>query len=88
MMERQGDIADMRIRRVKWLGHIKRMRDDRDVKMRLFITKPGESEPHGKPGRRWQQDVVEDLRKIKIKNWSFEVQKASECHEADSGYVN
>jgi len=26
--------------------------------------------PVGRPRQRWQQDVVEDLEKLKIKNWT------------------
>jgi len=28
--------------------------------------------PVGKPRQRWQEDVMEDLKKLKVKNWKEE----------------
>jgi hypothetical protein len=28
-----------------------------------------EARPVGRPRQRWQEDVMEDLKKLKIKNW-------------------
>jgi len=37
---------------------------------RLLDWKPMGTRPVGRPRQRWQQDVVEDLEKLKIKNWT------------------
>jgi hypothetical protein len=36
---------------------------------RLLDGKPMGTRPVGKPRQRWQEDVMEDLKKLKIKNW-------------------
>jgi hypothetical protein len=36
---------------------------------RLLDWKPMVTRPVGRPRQRWQEDVMEDLKKLKIKNW-------------------
>jgi hypothetical protein len=36
---------------------------------RLLDWKPMGNRPVGTPRQRWQEDVMEDLKKLKIKNW-------------------
>ncbi len=52
-MEKYGDtdfVTDIKIRRLRWLGHIQRMRDERAVN----VSKPGGSTPRRRPRRRCQ----------------------------------
>jgi hypothetical protein len=50
--------------RMKWLGHIKRMDQARPTR-KLLDWKPMGTRPVGKPRQRWQEDVLEDLKKSK-----------------------
>jgi hypothetical protein len=54
--------------RIKWLGHIQRMDQARPTR-KLLDWKPMGTRPVGKPRQRWQEDVMEDLKNLKIKNW-------------------
>jgi hypothetical protein len=36
---------------------------------KLLDWKHMETRPVGRPRQRWQEDVMEDLKKLKIKNW-------------------
>jgi hypothetical protein len=36
---------------------------------RLLDWKPMGTGPVGRPRQRWQEDVMEDLKKLKLKNW-------------------
>jgi len=54
--------------RIKWLGHVQRMDQARPVR-KLLVWKPIGTRPIGRPKQRWQEDVVEDLKKLKAKNW-------------------
>jgi len=36
---------------------------------KLLVWKPIGTRPIGRPKQRWQEDVVEDLKKLKAKNW-------------------
>jgi hypothetical protein len=63
------DIARfIKAQRVKWLGLIQRMDQARPTG-KLLDWKPMETRPVGKPKQRWPEDVMEDLKKLKVKNW-------------------
>ena len=54
--------------RIKWLGHIQRMDQARTTR-KLLVWKPMGTRPEGRPRQRWQEDVMKDFKKLKIKNW-------------------
>jgi hypothetical protein len=58
----------IKAQRIKWLGHIQRMNQTRPTR-KILDWKPMGTRPIGKPRQRWQEDVMEDLKKLKIKNW-------------------
>jgi len=58
----------IKVQRIKWLGHIQRMDQARPTR-KLLDLKPMGTRPVGKPRQRWQEDVMEDLKKLKVKNW-------------------
>ena len=53
--------------RIRWLGHIQRMDQTRPAK-KLLDWKPMGIRPAGRPRQRWQEDVMEDLKRLKVKN--------------------
>jgi len=59
----------IKAQRIKWLGHIQRMDQARPTR-KLLDWKTMGTRPVGKPRQRWQEDVMEDLKKLKVeKNW-------------------
>jgi hypothetical protein len=36
---------------------------------KLLDWKPMATRPVGRPRQRWQEDVMEDIKKLKVKNW-------------------
>jgi len=54
----------IKAQRFKWLGHIQRMDQARPTR-KLLDWKPMGTIPVGKPRQRWQEDVMEDLKKAK-----------------------
>ena len=62
----------IKAQRMKWLRHVQTMDQARQAR-KLLDWKPMGSRPVGRPvGRprqRWQVDVMEDLKKLKFKNW-------------------
>jgi hypothetical protein len=54
--------------RIKWLGHMQRMDQVRPTR-KLSDRKHMGTRPVGKPRQRWQEDVMEYLKKLKIKKW-------------------
>jgi hypothetical protein len=58
----------IKAQRIKRLGHIQRMDQARPTR-KLLDWKPMGTRPMGRPRQRWQEDVMEDLKKSKVKNW-------------------
>ena len=52
--------------RIKWQGHIQRMDQARPT-TKLLDWKPMGTRPVGRPRQPWQEDVMEDIKKLKIK---------------------
>jgi hypothetical protein len=59
----------IKAQRIIWLGHIQRMDQARPNRKVLDWKRVG-NRPIGRPRQRWQEDVVEDLKKLKVKNWT------------------
>jgi len=53
---------------IKWLGDTQRMDQVRPTR-KLLVWKPMGTRPVGRPRQRWPEDVMEDLKKLKVKNW-------------------
>jgi hypothetical protein len=58
----------IKAQRMKWLGHIQRM-DQARPSRKLLDLKPMGTRPVRRQRQRWQEDVMEDLKKLRIKNW-------------------
>jgi len=58
----------IKAQQIKWLGHVQRTDQARPTR-KLLDWKPMEIRPVGRPRQRWQEDVMEDLKNLKVKNW-------------------
>lgn len=54
--------------RLRWLGHVERMGEDRAVK-RAYLGRPTGRRLVGRPRYRWRDVVEADLRQIQAHNW-------------------
>jgi len=54
--------------RLSWFGHIQRMPEARATK-KIFKWNPLTMRPRGRPKCRWEDNIIQDLGKMKIKNW-------------------
>jgi hypothetical protein len=68
LIEGADIVRFIKAQRIKWLGHIQRM-DRAKPTRKLLDWRPTGTRPVGKPRQRWQEDVMEDLKKLKVKNW-------------------
>jgi len=57
----------IKAQRIKWLGHIQRLDQARPTR-KLLDCKPMAIRTVGRPRQRWQEDVMEDLKKLNVKN--------------------
>jgi hypothetical protein len=53
-------IRQMKSRRMRWVGHVAHMREERNV-YRVLMGKPEEKKPLGRPRRRWEDGIRMDL---------------------------
>jgi hypothetical protein len=58
-------VTDIKKARLRWLGHVERMSEDRFIK-KLYMSEPEGRGNVGRPKMRWLHDVEEDLRKMRI----------------------
>jgi len=68
LMEGTDIVRFIKAQRMKWLEHIQRMDQARPTR-KLLDWKPMGTRPVGRPRQRWQEDVMEDLKKVNVKNW-------------------
>jgi hypothetical protein len=68
LIEGADIVRFIKARRIKRLGHVQRMDQARPIRKPLE-WKPMGTRPVGKPGQRWQEDVMEEFKTLKIKNW-------------------
>jgi hypothetical protein len=55
--------------RLSWFGHLHRMPEERMVK-RVYKWKPMLTRRLGRPKNRWEDDIINYMKKLKIKNWT------------------
>ena len=71
-IDKRTEVSDIvrfvKAKRIKWLGHIQRT-DQARLNRELLDWKPMGIRPVGRPRQRWQEDVMEDLKKLIVKNW-------------------
>jgi hypothetical protein len=61
-------IAEIKSKRVEWLGHVARMEENRMLK-RVLEENPGGRRKTGRHRKRWLDDIEEDIRLMKVKIW-------------------
>jgi hypothetical protein len=63
-------IRIIKLRRMKWAGHVARMGEKKNV-YRLLVGKPEGKRPLGRPRRRWKDNIKMDLLEIEVSlvNW-------------------
>ena len=51
-----------------WLGHVERMAED-NIVQKIKRWKPICERPIGRPKTRWEDDVLEDIKSMNVRNW-------------------
>ena len=67
-INREDIVKFIKAQRIRWLGNLKRMEEGvmprKMMEGRLFIGRR-----KGRPSLRWMDDVIADLKAVKIKQW-------------------
>jgi hypothetical protein len=58
----QSIIRMIRLRRMRWAGHVTRMGENKNT-YRILVGKPEGKRPLGRPRRKWVDNIKMDLRK-------------------------
>jgi hypothetical protein len=66
---RHNIINHIKAQRLSWFGRLHRMPQERTVK-RAYKWKPMLTRPLGRPENRWENDIINDMKTLKIKNWT------------------
>jgi len=69
LIESVDIVRFIKAQRIKWLGHIQRMDRARPPTGKLLDWRPMGTRTVGRPRQWWQEDIMEDLKKLKVKNW-------------------
>jgi hypothetical protein len=73
LIKHNNIINQIRAQILSWFGHVRRMSDDRMVK-KIYKWKPINTRLQGRLKSRWDDNVKQDICKMKIKNWTVCVQ--------------
>jgi len=67
------DEVGIKALRLSWFGHVQRMPDSRTVK-KIFNWTPLTARSKGRPKQRWEDNIIQDIYQLNIKNWTVCVQ--------------
>ena len=56
-------IRSLKSRRLRWVGHVARMEQSRNV-YRVLVRKPEGKRPLERPRHRWEDNIKMDLREV------------------------
>ena len=73
LIKHRNIINYVKAQRLSWFGHINRMSETSIVK-KIHKWKPFTGRPVGRPKSRWEDDVRNDLKKMKLIKWTEQVQ--------------
>ena len=68
ILKGQNIIGFIKKQRLNWLGHVERMAEDNNVQ-KIKRWKPMSKRPIGRPKIRWEDDVLEDIKNMNLRNW-------------------
>jgi hypothetical protein len=73
LIKHRDIINYVKAQRFSWFGHINRMHETSTVK-KIHKWESFTERPVGKPKSRWEDDVRNDLKKMKLIKWTEQVQ--------------
>jgi hypothetical protein len=68
ILKGQNIIGFIKKQRLNWLGQVERMAED-NIVQKIKRWKPMSKRPIGRPKIRWEDDVLEDIKSLYVRNW-------------------
>jgi len=69
LIRHKNIINHIKAKRLRWFGHLYRMAEERMVK-KVYKWKRMSKQQQGRPNNRWEDDIRNGMKKMKIKNWT------------------
>jgi hypothetical protein len=69
LIRHKNIINYIKAQRLSWFGHLHRTPEERMVK-KVYKWKPMLRRPLGRPKNRWEDDIRNDIKQLKTKNWT------------------
>jgi hypothetical protein len=72
LVRHKNIVNHIKEQRLSWFGHLYRMQEERMVrvnKWKAMLTRP-----LGRPKNRWEDDIINYMKKLNIKNWTSCIQ--------------
>ena len=76
LIRHKNIINHIKAQTLSWFSHLHRMAEERMVK-RLYKWKPMLIRTLGRPNNRWEVDIINYMKKLKIKNWTSCIQDSN-----------
>ena len=68
LIKHENTVNYIKAQRLSWFGHVQRM-SETGAGMKIFKWNPLTTRPRGRPKYRWEDNIIQDLGQMKIKNW-------------------
>jgi len=68
LIKHENIVNYIKAQRLSWFCHIQRTPETRAAK-EIFRWNPLTTRPRGRPKYRWEDNIIQDLGQMKIKNW-------------------
>jgi hypothetical protein len=73
LIKHQNTINYVKVQRLSWFGHINRM-PETSIAKKIHKQKPFTGRPVGRPKSRWEDEVRNGLKMMKLIKWTGQVQ--------------
>jgi hypothetical protein len=80
LFKQRNIVRYIKAQRPAWLGHVERMHEERTTE-KITHWKQLSSRPKGRPKKKWEDYVLQDLQIIKIKSWKMCVRRKEQWEE-------
>lgn len=68
ILENENIVKFIKSGRIRWLGHVERMDEER-IPKRIMLARMEGNRRQGRPRNRWIDEVKKDLQQMRIRNW-------------------
>ena len=80
ILQKEDIVRFVKAQRIRWIGHVERMNDNR-ISRRIYTASMTGRRKQGRPRKRWKDEIVEDLRIVKVRGWKEKAKDRTEWRQ-------